>query len=442
MKVKALIFKQFLRLLIVPFMKFKLKAYSIWETGKRKDSAGNPHQEDSVFPSHGNMRDSDRLFVLCDGMGGHDAGEVASSAVCEAISREVLSNCVDAEGPFSDNDLQDAISSAYDLLDSLDSGNSPRKMGTTMTLLKFHDKGTTVAHIGDSRVYHIRPGKNGEDTRILFETRDHSLINDLIKIGEITPEEARHSKQKNVITRAMQPHTEPRCKADVKHIEDIQPGDYFYLCSDGMLEQDEMNTGEALRNIFSEEGGDPENKIRILTLATAENRDNHTAILVHVTDVIADSISEEPSTIEAVVPAESDIQETKGRKFSSRMLIIAVCALLAIFIIWVWVMPLFSSKNHSEEKGMLGKEYVETDNAEEPSELTPENFQEVSNLVEKTEKETGVEVNGNTPEKIVDNTEKISEHTEDTEEKISEEKLPKEEKKETEPSEKPDNQSI
>ncbi len=348
-------------------MKFNLEAYSIWETGKRKDSAGNPHQEDSLFPAHGEMQDSDRLFILCDGMGGHDAGEVASSTVCEAISHDIADN-TDPERTFTDSDLTDAINTAYDALDLKDSGNSEKKMGTTMTLLKFHDKGATIAHIGDSRVYHIRPGKNGEDTRILFETRDHSLINDLIKVGEITPEEAQHSKQKNVITRAMQPHTKPRCKADVKHIEDIRPGDYFYLCSDGMLEQDEMNTGEAIRNIFSEEGGDAENKIRILTLATAENRDNHTAILIHVTDVTRNSIPDESSTTEAAMPVENSIQETRARKFSSRMLIIAACGLLAVFIIWVWVMPLFHSKNDSEEKEIIEKEHVGTDNVENISE--------------------------------------------------------------------------
>lgn len=75
-----------------------------------------------------------------------------------------------------------------------------------MTFLKLHNDGATVAHMGDSRVYHIRPGKEGANTQILFVTEDHSLINDLIKTGELTKEEARHSKQRNVITRAMQPN--------------------------------------------------------------------------------------------------------------------------------------------------------------------------------------------------------------------------------------------
>ena len=81
-------------------MKFKLKAYSIWEFGKRVDANGNPHQEDSLFPAHGEQQDSDRLFVLCDGMGGHDAGEVASATVCEAMGRSVMASVPDSEALF------------------------------------------------------------------------------------------------------------------------------------------------------------------------------------------------------------------------------------------------------------------------------------------------------------------------------------------------------
>ena len=87
-------------------MKFKLKAYSIWEFGKRVDANGNPHQEDSLFPAHGEQQDSDRLFVLCDGMGGHDAGEVASATVCEAMGRSVMASVPDSEALFTDDMLK------------------------------------------------------------------------------------------------------------------------------------------------------------------------------------------------------------------------------------------------------------------------------------------------------------------------------------------------
>ena len=265
-------------------MRYKLTVHTIYEQGQRAN------QEDCIYPAKGKECDTDRLFILCDGMGGHESGEVASATVCAAISRSIFAMCPDAEGTFSDENLQAAITQAFDSLDVLEAQTSRqlKKMGTTMTCLKLHDKGCTIAHIGDSRVYHIRPGKSKEDTKILFVTEDHSLVNDLIKVGELTPAEARHSKQKNVITRAMQPNMERRPKADIYHTDDIRPGDYFYLCSDGMLEQEEYDNRYFLHN-FSDETGDEDTKVRILTMATSQNSDNHSAIIVHITEVMGAS---------------------------------------------------------------------------------------------------------------------------------------------------------
>ena len=80
-------------------MKYKLKVYTIWELGARSN------QEDAMFPRHGKACDNDRTFILCDGMGGHSAGEVASQAVCEAMGAWITGHCPDAEGDFSDADF-------------------------------------------------------------------------------------------------------------------------------------------------------------------------------------------------------------------------------------------------------------------------------------------------------------------------------------------------
>lgn len=256
-------------------MKFILKAASVSEIGQRQN------QEDSIYPLLGNVTDSDRLFILCDGMGGHEGGEVASSTVCASMSEYLNERC-DAEGSFRKVDFDHALSVAYDALDARDNGGA-KKMGTTMTFLKFHSKGCMVAHIGDSRIYHIRPSASGED-RIRYVSYDHSLINDLVASGQMTPEEAKNSNQKNVITRAMQPGLNPRPKADVYNIEDIRPGDCFYMCTDGMLERmDDME----LADILSEPGS-VEAKLQEIVSRTAENRDNHTAHLIEVEDVIND----------------------------------------------------------------------------------------------------------------------------------------------------------
>lgn len=262
-------------------MKFKIRVKSIWEYGQRKDAMGQPHQEDALFPAYQTENDSDRLFILCDGMGGHAKGEVASNTVCQEMAKTVTAECPDPEGSFSDVILQHALINAFKGLDARDTGGE-KKMGTTMTFLKLHDGGYTAAHIGDSRIYQFRPGENEDSTEIIFKSEDHSLVNDLIKIGELTEEDAKTFPQRNVITRAMQPHDERRPKADVHHSTDIRPGDYFYLCSDGMLEQaDDGN----LRFIFSRQLPGIDKKVETLLQTSALNSDNHTGIIIEIVDV-------------------------------------------------------------------------------------------------------------------------------------------------------------
>lgn len=274
-------------------MKYQIKAYNLQELGQRAN------QEDSLFPALGQSTTDCRLFVLCDGMGGHEKGEVASATVCEQISRTILSQWHAGE-PLSDDLFRQALAAAYDALDAKDDG-AGRKMGTTMTFLCLHANGATVAHIGDSRVYQLRPATKHSPARIVFHTRDHSLVNDLVKIGEITEEEALHHPQKNVITRAMQPCQEQRARADIAHLTDIKPGDYFYMCSDGMLEQ---STDENILNIITKPNSTDEEKLEMLRSVTEENKDNHTAHLIHIEKVIG------VNPLQAPVPPR--LQEPKG----------------------------------------------------------------------------------------------------------------------------------
>jgi len=243
-------------------MKYKVTYLSLQELGQR------PNQEDSIYPAIGETIPDNDLFILCDGMGGHEAGEVASQAVCKVMSDYILRH--------PDTDFESALNAAYDALDELDT-DSVRKMGTTMTFVKFDTNGCIAAHIGDSRIYQIRPSEK----KIVFVTKDHSLVNDLIACGEMTPEEAKHSNQKNVITRAMQPHQDRRAKADVSILTDVRPGDYFYMCSDGMLE---ISEDADIVNVFSL-GKSDEQKLEILRGVTRDNKDNHTAHLIHVISV-------------------------------------------------------------------------------------------------------------------------------------------------------------
>ena len=264
-------------------MKFSLyQPLAIHELGQRAN------QEDNIYPSLGRATVANRLFIVCDGMGGHERGEVASSLVCEAIPQYFQQAGISPDNGLADDDLRNAVEYAFQQLDRADDG-AMKKMGTTLTLLYMHRGGVTCAHIGDSRIYHIRPTQGltpplrGEEGRgLLFQSRDHSLVFDLYQAGEISYDEMRTSPQKNIITRAMQPGEDNRVRVDIVHITNIQPGDYFYLCTDGMLE--EMENDE-LVNIFSSNQTDEEKRQQLIE-TTKNNHDNHSAYLIHIKDVM------------------------------------------------------------------------------------------------------------------------------------------------------------
>lgn len=277
-------------------MNIKCTYLSLQELGKRSN------QEDSIYPKLGERIADNDLFILCDGMGGHECGEVASQTVCEAMSSYIKSN--------PDTDFETALKAAYDALDAVDNSEG-KKMGTTMTFLKIEDEACIVAHIGDSRVYQIRPSEK----RLIYVTRDHSLVNDLIACGELTPEEAKNSKQKNIITRAMQPNQAKRTKADVAILTDVKDGDYFYMCSDGMLE---ISEDQDIVNVLSMSISDEE-KIEILRGVTIDNADNHTAHLIRITK------SDETTN-------QKDSHTKAGKKpFNKKLLVALVIAAIAIF---------------------------------------------------------------------------------------------------------------
>jgi len=272
-------------------MKYKLSPpQAIHELGQRAN------QEDSLYPAADRLTADDRLFIVCDGMGGHDCGEVASQLVCNALS-EFVNTHTHADQPFSETMFRKALAYAYQKLDATPDDPTQKQMGTTLTLLRLHRGGCLAAHIGDSRIYQIRPSEH----RIIYRSRDHSLVNDLFEAGEISEEELKTSPQKNVITRCMMAHQQPHSEATIVELTDIEPGDYFLLCTDGMLEK---MSDEELTDIISDPEETDETKAIILKRETADNRDNHSALLVHIdeltvekTDILKRSEkSEEAST--------------------------------------------------------------------------------------------------------------------------------------------------
>lgn len=262
------------------------------------------NQEDSLFPFEAEVSANDRLFILCDGMGGHESGEVASQTVCECMGRWFSEN-YDASQPLTTEQFNKALYAAYDGLDAKDNPDAVKKMGTTMTFVALHAGGATIAHIGDSRIYQIRPA-TGE---ILYKSRDHSLVNDLVRLGEMTEEEARVSPSKNVITRAMQPHQVRRSKADIDCVTNVKAGDYFYMCSDGMLEQME---DQELVSILADASTTDAQKKQILLDKTVENKDNHTAFLIHVLEVEGEAVASADASEEVPVVMMLDADNEEG----------------------------------------------------------------------------------------------------------------------------------
>lgn len=241
---------------------------SIHEIGMRNN------QEDALWPEE--VSTESRLFILCDGMGGHEHGEVASQIVSQTIPHVLRRSMSFEDDSLSDDDLLACIERAYQELDR-EAGNSLQQMGTTIALIYLGRNGITALHMGDSRIYHIRP-----NVGILYQSRDHSLASELYQAGEITYEEMLNYPKKNIVTRAMMPGKDNRMHPDIIHITGILPGDFFYMCSDGMLET--MNNME-LVSILSSEKKDKEKKEWLIE-RTKDHQDNHSAWLIHIKDVV------------------------------------------------------------------------------------------------------------------------------------------------------------
>ena len=197
------------------------------------------HNEDAVFanPNQG-------FVILADGMGGYNAGEVASGMATMLLSSE-MENAFATSPPheldeesgqrFARRCLLEKIAVANAAIyHSAESQPQYAGMGTTLVAALFCDNQLTVAHIGDSRLYRLR----GEEFALL--TRDHSFLQEQIDSGVLSVEEARFSQNKNLVTRAL--GVDPVVEAEIQDYE-VQAGDIYLLCSDGlndMVEDEEI----------------------------------------------------------------------------------------------------------------------------------------------------------------------------------------------------------
>jgi serine/threonine protein phosphatase PrpC len=228
------------------------------------------------------------LFVVADGMGGAQAGEVASEMAVESFDRG-LPGGAPADG------LVQVIEEANRRIHERSRAEAQRAgMGTTVTAAYVGERDVTIAHVGDSRAYVLR---DGELERL---TRDHSLVGELVARGKLTEEQAETHPQRSVITRALGP--EPDVQVDVQ-VYQARAGDVFMVCSDGLTS---MVPEARVRELLQGAGSlDQAGRELIAAANDAGGRDNITVILFRLEEVDGDD-AEAGATAEAPRISEPD----------------------------------------------------------------------------------------------------------------------------------------
>ncbi len=204
-------------------MKFTANAET--DVGQRRS-----HNEDCVL-----CRPEMGLYVVCDGMGGHAAGEVASALASRVVEDELIPQIKTLralmDGGRRDRKkaqqaVQQAIRKAnYEVYSASERDPARRGMGTTLTLLLVHDGCAIVGQVGDSRMYLVREGQTHQ------VTSDHTLLNDMVRAGRIDPNDREGAEKLGALTRAVGVHAD----VDVDTVElDLLPGDVMMVCSDGL----------------------------------------------------------------------------------------------------------------------------------------------------------------------------------------------------------------
>lgn len=276
------------------------------ETGAKRN------QEDFLFPLPGTASEKDRIFIVCDGVGGSESGEVASQYIAEGVAQG-LQNAQDSEVglPLINSLLEGARSQLVEhaLLKGLG-----KDMATTFTLLYLMEDRAYIAWCGDSRVYHLR------GDRVLFRTTDHSLVHSLVRTGELSEEDARDHPQRNLLLKAIRAD-EPGPEAEGHWVEDIREGDYFLLCTDGLLEN--ISDADVLFLLQQSEHREMYLAKAFRTYCYNKTRDNYSMYLVRV--------SPAPAPVSAA-PASGSVGRGPSRA-SWMLLLMVVLIAAAAFVI-------------------------------------------------------------------------------------------------------------
>jgi len=279
------------------------------------------------------------LFAVADGMGGAQAGELASSLAAAALK--------DSQEPGGggeervDELIQQANRRVYER-QSQDAAASG--MGTTMTVALVEDGRVAIGHVGDSRAYLVRGG------RLEQLTEDHSLVAELVRSGKLSPEEAEGHPQRSVITRAL--GTDPDVDVDTFSVE-TKPGDLFLICSDGLttMVDDETILAEVARNRedlksaakalvrAANKGGGEDNITVVFFEIGAEDDLERTVTLPPREDgVDAEDTLDELDRVPAIQTSNGDARRSEPRGPGRRLLVAALALTLLVgasgFVVW------------------------------------------------------------------------------------------------------------
>jgi serine/threonine protein phosphatase PrpC len=246
------------------------------------------------------------LFVVADGMGGARAGEVASRLAVESFQGG-LPDTADAEGSLAAYARQANVS-----IHELSQANAEHAgMGTTLTAVYVGTEEVAIAHVGDSRAYCLRGGE------LLRLTDDHSLVDELIRQGKLTAEEAVEHPQRSVITRALGP--EPEVEIDTRSYR-ARDGDVYLLCSDGLttMVPDERLAGILLAHPRLRDAGEA----LIAAANEAGGRDNITVVLLRVEEVQmagagGSALPDGPATLTGIPALSADASVTETPRATS-----------------------------------------------------------------------------------------------------------------------------
>jgi protein phosphatase len=217
-----------------------VKAFALSDVGRRRET-----NEDSFLLEQGQG-----LFAVADGMGGHAAGEVASrlaiETLKEAIDRDTPSRSLGTTDE-AGNWLRDAVVEANRRIwESIRVHEERRGMGTTVVALLRAGDDAIIGHVGDSRIYLLRGGA------LHRMTSDHSWVNEQVKLGLLSDDEAQRHPMRNIVTRAL--GSRPDVVVDLV-TAGVLPGDVFVLCSDGL---NTMLTDDEIRELLERHREDPE----------------------------------------------------------------------------------------------------------------------------------------------------------------------------------------